>query len=203
MQSGNKPLSESVATRIHDPIWYEKEINSLAPGRSECDSKNVIFNLVLLIGIFKSYDNALWWMPQDLTDDQSTLVQVMAWCRQSTSHYLSQCWPRSPSPYSVTRPQWVDLQCCNQSQHSPNFTVLQVPLGNVLPLGHNELNLNWICQKDIKKMFNALQTELLAAWMHNQSRMMRFQAVFFIIIQCFMVHCMYKMYNVCLVTPWC
>ena len=31
----------------------------------------------------------------------------MAWCRQATSHYLSQCWPRSLSPYGVTRPQWV------------------------------------------------------------------------------------------------
>ena len=27
-------------------------------------------------------------MPQDLTDDMSTLVQVMAWCHQATSHYL-------------------------------------------------------------------------------------------------------------------
>ena len=84
--------------------------NSLATGRSECDSKNVIFNLVLLIGIFRSsHDNALWWMPQDLTDDKSTLVQVMAWCRQATSHYLSQCWPRSLSPYGITRPQWVNV----------------------------------------------------------------------------------------------
>ena len=46
-------------------------------------------------------------MPLDLTDDKSTLVQVMAWCRQATSHYLSQCWPRSPLPYGVTRPRWV------------------------------------------------------------------------------------------------
>ena len=29
----------------------------------------------------------------------------MAWCRQATSHYLNQCWPRSPTPYGVTRPQ--------------------------------------------------------------------------------------------------
>ena len=49
-------------------------------------------------------------MPLDLTDDNSTLVQVMAWCRQATSHYLSQCWPRSMSPNGVTRPQWVNLQ---------------------------------------------------------------------------------------------
>ena len=56
-------------------------INSLAPGRSWYDFKNVIFNLALLIGIFKSSDdNVLRWMPQDLTDDKSTLVHVMAWC---------------------------------------------------------------------------------------------------------------------------
>ena len=54
-----------------------------------------------------SYEIALRWMPLDLTDDRSTLVQVMAWCHQATSHYLSQCWPRSMSPYDVTRPQWV------------------------------------------------------------------------------------------------
>ena len=47
------------------------------------------------------------WMPQHLTDHSSTLVQVMAWCRQATSHYLSQCWPRPLSPYDVTGPQWV------------------------------------------------------------------------------------------------
>ena len=42
-------------------------------------------------------------MPRDLTDDKSTLVQVMAWCRQATSHYLNQCWPRSLSLYGVTK----------------------------------------------------------------------------------------------------
>ena len=42
-------------------------------------------------------------MPLDLTDDKSTLVQVMACCRQATSHNLSQCWPRSMSPNGVTR----------------------------------------------------------------------------------------------------
>ena len=30
-------------------------------------------------------------MSMDLTDDKSTLVQVMAWCCQATSHYLNQC----------------------------------------------------------------------------------------------------------------
>ena len=53
----------------------------------------------------------------DFTDDQSTLVQVMAWCRQATSHYLSQCWPRSLSPYGVTRPQWVNSMWISNYTH--------------------------------------------------------------------------------------
>ena len=85
-------------------------LDSLVPGRSGFNFKSAIFNLVLLIGIFRSsYDNALRWISWDLSDDKSTLVQVMAWCRQATSHYLSQCWPRSVSPYGVTRAQWVNL----------------------------------------------------------------------------------------------
>ena len=42
-------------------------------------------------------------------NDQSTLVQVMAWCHQATSHYLSQCWPKYLLPYDVTRLQWVNI----------------------------------------------------------------------------------------------
>ena len=88
-------------------------INSLAPG---CHFKTAIFNLVLLVGIFiLSNDNALKSMPWDLTDDKSTLVQVMAWCRQATSHYLSQCRPSSMSPNGVTRPQWVKCLGANSS----------------------------------------------------------------------------------------
>ena len=50
---------------------------------------------------------AIMWMPQNLIGEKSKLVQAMAWCRQATSHYLSQYQPRSMSPYVVTRPQWV------------------------------------------------------------------------------------------------
>ena len=50
-------------------------------------------------------------MSLDFTDDDhSTLVQVMSWCRQATSHYLSQCWPSYLAPHGVTRPQWVNMQ---------------------------------------------------------------------------------------------
>ena len=39
------------------------------------------------------YPITLRWMSLDLSDDQSTLLQVMAWCLTAPSHYLSQCWP--------------------------------------------------------------------------------------------------------------
>ena len=42
-----------------------------------------------------------------LSDDKSSLVQTMAWCHQATNHYLIQYWPRSTSPYDVTRPRWA------------------------------------------------------------------------------------------------
>ena len=43
----------------------------------------------------------------DLSDDESTLVQVMALCRQAISHDLNQSLPKSMSPYDVTRPQFI------------------------------------------------------------------------------------------------
>ena len=82
--------------------------NSLGLRRHRFHFKTAIFNHVLLIGIFTSSEtNALIWMPRDLTDDKSALVQVMAWFRQATSHNLNQCWLSSMSPHGVTRPQWV------------------------------------------------------------------------------------------------
>ena len=88
------------------------EVNSLAPGRFQFNFRKVIFKLTLVNGGWGiSCQIALRWMPEDLPDDKSTLVQVMAWCRQATSHYLSQCWPRSVSPNGVTWPQWVKW-CC-------------------------------------------------------------------------------------------
>ena len=65
------------------------------------------------------------WMPLDLTDDKSTLVKVMAWCRQAISHYLSWCWPRCMSSYGVTRPRWAvsTIQYTPRNMHTV-FTLL-------------------------------------------------------------------------------
>ena len=83
-------MSEQEVSRTHWPLGNLNEILDMIDGW----------------GIF--CENALIWMSLNFADDQSTLVQLMAWCRQATSHYLSQCWPRSLSPYGVTRPQWVN-----------------------------------------------------------------------------------------------
>ena len=39
---------------------------------------------------------------------KSTLAQIMDWCHQATSHYLSQCWPSSMPPYGVTILRWLN-----------------------------------------------------------------------------------------------
>ena len=104
-------------------------INSLAPGRLEwhfrchfqtitllsdswhiswnCPQRNVELSMSDIFSIFCQI--ARRWMPQHLTDDKSTMVQVMAWCHQTASHYLSQYWSRSMLPYDITRPQGVKI----------------------------------------------------------------------------------------------
>ena len=107
MPLGNKPLPEhDDPFLIHKCFIWLHWVNSLAPGNFELYSRFVIFKRILVIdGWGISCEIAQIWMSLDFTDDQSTMVQVMAWWRQATSHYQSQCWPRSP--YGVTRPQWV------------------------------------------------------------------------------------------------
>ena len=55
-----------------------------------------------------SYGSGFRWMPQYLTVDGSTLVQVMACCLMATSHHLNQCWQSSTMLYDITRPQRVN-----------------------------------------------------------------------------------------------
>ena len=67
--------------------WVIKFINSLAPGKLEWNFRYVIFEWILVIdGWGISCEIALIWMSLDFTDNQSALVQVMAWCCQTASH---------------------------------------------------------------------------------------------------------------------
>ena len=71
-----------------------------------------------------SSEIALRWTSLVLSDDKSTLVQVMAWCRQATSHCLNQCRPRSLPSYHVTRPQWVNSLAPGRSGCNLKFSNL-------------------------------------------------------------------------------
>ena len=115
-------------------------IKSFAPRKCDSYIKSMIFKLML--GIYTlsiSCKIALRRMPQDLTDDSVTLVQVMAWCRQATSHY--QCWLRIISPlwgHQATRSEAItgtnDLH--QWGWHICNWLSLRclVPWINPLPL---------------------------------------------------------------------
>ena len=104
----NRMIFEGMqALRLVTMQCLVQQINSLAPGKFEWNFRYLIFKQILVIDVWSiSCEIALIWLSLDFTDDQSTLVQVMAWCLQATSHYLNQCWPRSLSPFGVSRPQW-------------------------------------------------------------------------------------------------
>ena len=106
--------------------WYNNfPINSLAPGKFKWNFRHVIFKHILVIdGWGSSCEIALIWIWLNFTDDQSTLVQVMAWCHQATSHYLSQCWPRSLSSYCITKPQWYNVNSTTQKPYIIRFYML-------------------------------------------------------------------------------
>ena len=120
------PLGRNCSEILHDDIikwkhfphyWpfvrriHRSPVNSLHKGQWR---GTLMFSLIC--AWINSWVNKLWgwWFETPscslFTEDKATLVQVKAWCHQGTSDYLNQCWPRSLSPYDVTRPQWVKNQ---------------------------------------------------------------------------------------------
>ena len=91
------------------------------------------------------------WLISHWLIDQSTLVQVMAWCHQATSRYLSQCRPRSLSPYGVTRQnEFSQFINCAQYKCYLTLTTISVPVlliyqNMLVLLSHACLNLVVLC----------------------------------------------------------
>ena len=84
--------------------------SSVVPKRCGSNFESIIFKLIRQnSNLSTRCEIPFRWIPQNLTNGKSTLVQMMAWCRQTAGHYLSQCqWPRFMSPYGVTSSQWVN-----------------------------------------------------------------------------------------------
>ena len=123
-----------------------------------------------------SYDIALRWMALDLTDDKSTLVQVMAWCCQATSHYLSQCWPRSMSQNGVTRPQWVKwlwALCLDELTYINDFAfefcnLLIEGLDLLLSVGIRQLDFV-LRQHDMRRQAEQVLVQVHLEWKHHEA----------------------------------
>ena len=113
-----------ISEYIMGNYYFSQQFNSLAPGRFERKFRWIIFMVILVIDGWDVHcEIALWWLFFYTSYDKLTLVQVMAWCHQAPSHYLSQCWPRSVWSYGISSLQWVSLlrpwcECMCQSVKS-------------------------------------------------------------------------------------
>ena len=97
------------ATSHYLSQWWPRSLSPYGVTRPQWVNE-ILGKLILVIdGWGISSEIAHMEMPLDLTNDRSTLVQVMAWCRQATSHHLNQCWPTSFLPYGATRPQFTSF----------------------------------------------------------------------------------------------
>ena len=138
-----------ISMSTHDVIKGQW-VNSLAPGKFKRNFRHVIFKQILVTdGWGITCETALMWMSLDFTDDQSTLVQVMAWCRQATSHYLSQCWPRSLSPmaslgHNESTGWFSKCQSLIFAGPAPCLRdLLMFPIWLLCLVVHHRLNLCW------------------------------------------------------------
>ena len=92
-------------------------------------------------------------LSKDLSDNESTLVQVMDWCHQATSHYLSQSWPSCMSPHIVTKPQRVNkyptrgvsYTIAMQKRQPLSETMMVTLLTHICVTGPQWVNFNPAC----------------------------------------------------------
>ena len=91
------------------PNFWFPPLTHWAPGDIGSNFESVISEHMPQIYFMGIYEIVLRWMPQDTCDHKSTMVQVMAWCRQATSHYLSQCWLRSMPIYAMASLGYTEL----------------------------------------------------------------------------------------------
>ena len=90
-------------------------------------------------------------VPEGLIDNKSTLVQVMAWCRQAASHYLSHFWPRSVLLYDIPSSQWVNSLWPSDTiwQQRSGSTMAQVMACCLTALSHYLNQFRLIMNEDL------------------------------------------------------
>ena len=89
----------------------KKSISVLFPHKNGCHFADDDFMYIFMNGKFCILIQiSLKFVPKGLIDNQSALVQVMAWWHQPTNHYLNQRWPSSLTHICGTKGRWV--KCC-------------------------------------------------------------------------------------------
>ena len=100
----------NTATMLH--------FNSLCPGRCGSDFQYVNFKHNLGIDILSIQENITQeWMPEDLVDGKFNIGSgdglVLSGNKPSPAPVL----PRCPTPYDITRPQWVNSLKPSHTDH--------------------------------------------------------------------------------------
>ena len=96
-------------------------LNILASGKCGSNFKSIIsYSLCRLFAWPPAEKMSAGESHKNLNSEQSALVQLMAWCRQATGHYTSQCWASSMTSYE---PQ------CTQTNIAPKERVFPYCLG--------------------------------------------------------------------------
>ena len=134
-------------------------VRTLSSTLTHCGLGNLNKILDEPITVIEGWDTcceiALRRMSLDLTDGKSILLQVMAWCRQATSHYLSQCWPSFLSPYGVTSP--------NELTHLPLDKMAAISRTIFSPTHICVIRgrwLYWVCHFSVMELYTILQTHI-------------------------------------------
>ena len=87
--------------------WHAGNGDLLSTRKCGCNFNSVFFLLISRNDIFytitKLFSSAYHWTPLMINTGSGDRLQV-------TSHYVSQCWPRSMMPYGIAKPQWVNKQ---------------------------------------------------------------------------------------------
>ena len=92
-----------VIEEVYSHYWiHSLYFKSLNPVRSGSYWESILKPIIESNKLGTRRKIACWWIEENLTNDKSALVQVMAWCHQATSQCLKQCLPRCLPPYWVT-----------------------------------------------------------------------------------------------------
>ena len=102
-QRSKIPLPAQVMTLCYDTEWCPllATMHSLVPG----GCINMIIQQMIFASISCAFSVKSYW--NGYQNYKSTLVHVMVWFRQATSHYMKQSWPIFLPPYNITGGQWV------------------------------------------------------------------------------------------------